>query len=252
MVKDRGAWYAAVHGVTKSWTQFSVWAKYNVSCMGLTQGRHSMGHQSLSLSLFLSLPLSVSLSYTHANTHSKSRSNITTNCDLFLPYHCHCCCHNHDPLGQTTSVYSRIMYQLPHNWGYQGVWLILQSFLNMWNITQPEVILKWSTFQLSVVNGDLKTFIVLNKEVVRLRMVRGAWQTIAHGVTKGWHNWTTNTHSACLVRCVMVFNMPGLDCRGPWQVPLPHTNCQAGFKQEGSNRLANPTEYLGFTCMSVP
>ena len=83
-------------------------------------------------------------------------------------------------------------------------------------------------------------------------MVRGAWWTTAHGVTKGWHAWVTNTHSACPVRRVMVFSTPGLDCRGPWQVPLPHTNCQAGFKQEGSNQLANPTEYLGFTCRSVP
>ena len=38
LVMDREAWYAAVHGVTKSWTQLSDWTELNWTDRGVFQG----------------------------------------------------------------------------------------------------------------------------------------------------------------------------------------------------------------------
>ena len=160
MVKDRGVWYAAVHGITKSWTQLSVWTTFNVPCMGLTEGRHSMGHQSLSFSLSVSLSASVCLSLLHTRAHTLQ---VLIQCNNKLwPFFF--------PILVIAAAITMIHWVRPlvFTQGLCTYFLITEdikeydsycSFLNMWNITQPGVILKWSTFQLFVVNGDLKTFI---------------------------------------------------------------------------------------------
>ena len=55
MVKDREAWHAAVHGVTKSWRRLSDWTtKYIVDETSSLAHFHLFGHQSLPLSRVLS------------------------------------------------------------------------------------------------------------------------------------------------------------------------------------------------------
>ena len=55
IVKDRKAWCAVVHGVTKSQTRLSNWARTIIECNVL---------------ISLSLSLSLSLSHTHTHTHT--------------------------------------------------------------------------------------------------------------------------------------------------------------------------------------
>ena len=161
MVKDRGVWYAAVHGIIKSWTQLSVWTTYTYHAWASQRvGTQWVINLSLSLSLSVSLSASVCLSLLHTRAHTL-QVLIQYNNKLWPFFF---------PILVIAAAITMIHWVRPlvFTQGLCTYFLITEdikeydsycSFLNMWNITQPGVILKWSTFQLFVVNGDLKTFI---------------------------------------------------------------------------------------------
>ena len=88
LVMDREAWHAAVHGVTKSWTQLSNWTELNwadpqkAPPMFVSKERHTKAAHSLSafISAFLSLAKKQSLWWFCA-AHPKAGMNST----LFQP-----------------------------------------------------------------------------------------------------------------------------------------------------------------------
>ena len=81
--KDRGAWQATVHGVTKSWTRLSNEAQHSTlsqsrALHGLSKGHSKFLHQALLVRIQANTPVLCAHHRLHTHTHTERKASPST------------------------------------------------------------------------------------------------------------------------------------------------------------------------------